>query len=236
MSRLRNHDIQEHDGRRLVVFSRQYQGTVWQVHHSLPDDYFFAQAFNDDYENIVPKRIIKLTDSICQFEFHVPVSGWASVFHLTPLLKRRRISFNSVTSMTFNHKYGNTDYLHQFWCETPEGYVLFEPKDIDKTDPQVAKVEFQLPATGYVDFGRSFPRERMVQIKDKIWEYRHMSTEAERQHIFVQCTGSDEKVFYPDRISRLDEVKSYQTDNILELEHDDPLTGSINTVIHGHRI
>jgi len=236
MSKLRFHDIQEKDGRRLVVFSRQFSGTVWQINHNLPDDQFFAQAFTDDFENIVPKRIIKLTDQICQFEFEKPVTGWASIFHLTPLLKRKRIPFTNVTEITFNHKYGNTDYLHQFWCETPEGYVLFEPKIIDKNDPQVAKVTFELPATGYADFGKSFPRERLMPIADKLWEYRHMSSNAERQNIFVQCTGSDELVFYPERISRFDKVKAYQTDNVLEIEHDDPLTGTINTVIHGFRI
>jgi hypothetical protein len=218
---LRPHDIQEKDGRRLVVYSRQFTGSVWQINHNLPTDRIFVQCLDEEFNSIFPQRAIKLTDSIFQFEFEEEFSGWASIFHLTPLLKPRRIEFENVTEIDLFHKYGNTDYLHQFWCETPEGYELFYPCIIDKSDPQVCRVVFGKPVTGYVDFAKSFPRERLVQIGDKLWEYRHMSTNAESQNIFIQTTGADEQVFVGDRESRLNDNKAFQTDNIIEVEFDD---------------
>jgi hypothetical protein len=237
----------EKDGRRLVVYSRQYNGIVWEVKHRLPDDYFLAQAFTLDYDNIYPKRVVKLTNDTVLMFFEKPVSGFASIFHLTPLLKRRRIVFNNVTSVNLDHKYGDTDYLLQFWRMSDEGYYeLFMPKNVEKIDNFTATATFEYPHSGYVDFGKSFPKERMIQVSDKLWEYRHMANIANRAQMFVQCTGSDDFMFVPDRLSRLENKLQLdslgnspsfiQTENILEIEHDDPLTGTINTIIHGNRI
>lgn len=230
---LKNPDTpQDRDGYRLSVYSRQFDGTVWDLPHKFDTDRIFIEVFDLNFNTIFPDEIQKVDNENVRITFTQPTEGHASIFRTSPLLNGQRANFENQTEFIIEHKFRSKNYLCQFW--NSENYMFF-PKTLEKINNNALRVEFFESATGYVDLIRGFPRAKKI-VRDSVeWIYRHGYKQS-RNHILVQCTDDDNFVFMPTEISRIDTINNFTTDNVIEIQLTTEDKGEINSIIHGFRI
>ena len=194
-------------------------------------------------------------------EFEGSVTGYVSVFEMSPILEPKVNQLTATTSSLIKHHFKEKKYVIQCWNNSNElvyptsirkidvGEIEnptdednpYEPEE-DRLSQPAVRVTFAEEFTGTVDIMKAISLTINFENKSDV-EIRHSINE-HVGNIISQCeynssAGSvnDGIVFIPDLETRIDTEISHISDNRLDVSFgDSPVTGTVNAIIHGFNI
>jgi len=221
-------DIPEGMGERLVTYTNNFAGEIWTCDHRIYSDRILVNITDEDREDILPTRIFKVSDTRLVIDFYKYVTGQASIFKISPLLKGKRIPINNKTFIRYRHDLNTTFLICQCWKNDGE-FVL--PEEVVVEDIDVINIKFHVPVTGYAELVTPYPRQVNIDIAKREWldMYR---TDLDQSLILTQV-WQDYSLFLPTNIKRIGET-AYQRGIQVDLHQ--KAVGDMNSIIHGYRI
>lgn len=221
-------DIPERDGARLVVYSNSYEGDVWECNHDLATNRILVNVTDNDLNDILPKKVFKLDNNNAVISFSKSVSGRASLFKVTPLLKGNKISAKNKTFVRYRHDLHTTYLICQCWRD---GEELVLPEEVIVEDLDLINIYFHKPFTGYIELITPYPRQHEIDNESKIWLDMYRSDL--NQNLILTQTWANYSLFLPKTVERIGETKFQR--GIKATLHKAEV-GDMNSIIHGYRI
>ena len=217
-------------GYRQTVFTRGFSGKEWLMHHSIQEDNYMFLAMDENWTTILPQEAKKLGNGYLVVNFPNSITGYVSIFRLTPLLNFQIINVNDTNIVNFYHKFNPPDFIVQTWDS--DGYLVL-PKTIQK-DTQICTVEFDHNFTGTICC--VFITNEVRYFTDEIaWQYIHR-IQISRGCILLQADDKNNQVILPLEEKRFDSDIKTSFDNFIELDWSLNQSGKLLNIIHGYNI